>query len=160
MARRVFISFQHDDRMKAKGFNLLRWNKNVGIEFVGRHLLDPVDSDNENYIKKCIRDQLRGTSVTVVLLGEDTHESEWVQWEIEQSVSKENPNGILAIRLGPGVPLPAESPVGKTLSDAGAEIIDWHPQQFGDAIERAARTTGRVRQIAASVGTGGSSCAR
>ena len=27
MARRIFISHQHDDQMKAKGFNLLRWNK-------------------------------------------------------------------------------------------------------------------------------------
>ena len=42
MARRIFISYQHDDQMKAKGFNLLRWNKNVPTEFVGRHLLDPV----------------------------------------------------------------------------------------------------------------------
>ena len=27
MARRIFISYQHDDQMRAKGFNLLRWNK-------------------------------------------------------------------------------------------------------------------------------------
>ena len=46
MARRIFISYQNDDQMKAKGFNLLRWNKNVPTEFVGRHLLDPVKSNN------------------------------------------------------------------------------------------------------------------
>ena len=33
MARRIFISYQHDDQMKAKGFNLLRWNKYVDVEF-------------------------------------------------------------------------------------------------------------------------------
>ena len=52
MARRIFISFQYDDQMKAKGFNLLRWNKNIPVEFVGRHLLDPVDSNNWNYISR------------------------------------------------------------------------------------------------------------
>src|SRR5437879_9875508 len=62
MARRVFISYQHDDQMKAKGFNLLRWNKNVDLEFVGQHLLDPVDSTNKDYIKQCVRDELKGTS--------------------------------------------------------------------------------------------------
>ena len=40
MARRIFISYQHEDRARAKGFNLLRWNENCDIEFVGRHLLD------------------------------------------------------------------------------------------------------------------------
>ena len=79
MARRIFISHQHDDQMKAKGFNLLRWNKNVSIEFVGRHLLDPVNSNNSAYVSRKIREQLNGTSVTVVLIGEKTWKSEWVE---------------------------------------------------------------------------------
>jgi hypothetical protein len=96
MARRIFISYQHEDQMKAKGFNLLRWNKNVDFEFVGRHLLDPVDSDNEKYIKSKVMEQLKGTSVTVVLIGKETCDSDWVRWEIEKSLGKENPNGILS----------------------------------------------------------------
>jgi hypothetical protein len=76
MPRRIFISFQYEDQMRAKGFNLLRWNRNVDIEFVGRHLLDPVNSTNETYVRQCIREQLTGTSVTVVLLGRNTHDSE------------------------------------------------------------------------------------
>ena len=76
--RRIFISYQHEDEMKAKGFNLLRWNKNVDIEFVGRHLLSPVDSGNRDYITRKIKEQLHGTSVTVVLIGSKTHESDWV----------------------------------------------------------------------------------
>ncbi len=160
MARRVFISHQHDDRMKAKGFNLLRWNKNVDVEFVGQHLLDPVDSNNEAYIKQCVREQLKGTSVTVVLIGKKTPDSDWVRWEIEESVSKQNPNGVLAIKLEPDCDLPADSPVGKILRDVGAEIMDWSPHDFADAIERAAAAAGRIRQIAAGVGGSGSSCAR
>jgi hypothetical protein len=46
MARRVFISYQHKDQLKAKGFNLMRYNEYLDLEFVGRHLLDPVKSDN------------------------------------------------------------------------------------------------------------------
>ena len=159
MARRIFISYQHDDQMKAKGFNLLKWNKNVDLEFVGRHLLDPVDSKNEDYIKAKVLEQLKDTSVTVVLIGTKTHDSDWVKWEIEKSLNKENPNGILGIRLSDGVPLPAGSPVGDALKDAGAEIIDWNVHEFGDAIERAAIASGRVKAIARA-GSGTSSCSR
>ncbi len=145
--------------MKAKGFNLLRWNKNVDLEFVGRHLLDPVDSNNETYIRSMVLEQLKGTSVTVVLIGKKTHESEWVTWEIEKSLEKENPNGILGIGLERNVPLPEGSPVVDALKEAGAEIIDWAPNRFEDAIERAARAAGRVKAIRSGKG-GGHFCAR
>jgi hypothetical protein len=161
MARRIFISYQHQDRNQAKGFHLLKWNKNVDVEFVGRHLLDPVDSNNENYIRSKILEQLKGSSVTVVLIGKETHESEWVQYEIESSLKKDNPNGILAIRLPSSGSLPADSPVGKALHDAGAEIIDWDPHKFADAIERAAKAAGRVQAIrTAGLSSASTGCSR
>jgi hypothetical protein len=57
MARRVFISYEGEDRNKAKGFNLLQWNKNVDVEFVGRHLLNPVKSKDPAYISAEIRER-------------------------------------------------------------------------------------------------------
>jgi hypothetical protein len=144
--------------MQAKGFNLLRWNKNVDVEFVGRHLLDPVDSKNEDYISQKVQEQLTGTSVTIVLLGKDTSQSKWVQWEIEQSLEKKN--GILAIKLANDVPTPAkDSPVGKVLDDAGAEIIGWEPDTFEAAIERAFKAAGRARSVATTAGSD-SNCGR
>jgi hypothetical protein len=96
MARRIFISFQYEDQMKAKGFNLLRWNKNVdSFTCVGRHLLDPVDSTNEAYIAAKVREQLSGTSVTVVLIGKETADSDWVAKEIAWSLEKGN--GVVGI---------------------------------------------------------------
>lgn len=159
MARRIFISYQHDDQMKAKGFNLLRWNKNVNLEIVGRHLLDPVDSNNEKYIKGKITELIKGSSVTVVLIGRGTCDSDWVKWEVEKSLDKESPNGILGIRLEPGIPIPDDSPVGNILKDAGAEIINWDTDKFGDAIERAAIAAGRAKTII-NTQAGGASCSR
>lgn len=147
MARRIFISYQHKDRMQAKGFALLKWNKNVDLEFVGRHLLDPLNSKNEPYIRSQISELIKGTSVTIVLIGKETHGSNWVAWEIDKSLEKESPNGILAIRLPDGGPLPEGSPVTDVLSQAGAEVINWEPHSFSDAIERAALAAGRVKAI-------------
>ena len=95
--RSIFISYQHKDQMKAKGFNLLSWAKNVDVDFVGRHLLDPVDSTNKQYIDSKIREQIKGSSVTVVLIGKDTKESEYQPWEIEQSLAKDAPPMKLAL---------------------------------------------------------------
>ncbi len=152
MARRIFISFQHDDRMKAKGFNLLRWNRNVDLEFVGRHLLDPVDSSNRDYIRRKIKEEMAGTSVTVVLIGKQCADSEWVADEIRWS--QEKGNGLLGIRLADACKTP------EALSEAGAEVIDWNPHTFEAAIDRAALAAGRAKAIAASIGDGSGSCAR
>ena len=153
MARRIFISCQYDDQMKAKGFNLLRWNKNVPVDFVGRHLLDPVDSTNWDYISRKIREQLTGTSVTVVLIGEKTWQSDAVAYEIEQSLKKDTPNGVLGIRLHHGVQVP------DALLECGAEIIDWKPDEFEAAINRAAKASRRATVAAAGPG-GGAKCIR
>jgi len=149
--------------MKAKGFNLLSWAKNVDVDFVGRHLLDPVKSKDEQYIKSEINKQIKGTSVTVVLIGKDTKESEYQPYEIERSLAKEAPNGILGIKLNKSVDLPKNSPTGKLLHDAGAEIIDWEPNKFGEAIERAVLSTGRVSKIKrtpSGIPPGGKKCIR
>ena len=153
MARRIFISYQHDDLMKAKGFNLLRWNRYVDVDFVGRHLLSPVDSTNEAYIGRQIREQQHGTSVTVVLIGDKTWSSHWVDNEVRWSLEKNRPNGIVGIRLKDGVKIP------DSLKECGAEIIDWEPDEFEAAFDRAAAASGRALVAAAGPG-GGSTCAR
>jgi len=152
MARRIFISCDYDDRMKAKGFNLLRWSKNVRVEFVGRHLLDPVDSKNADYITRMIKEQLKGTSVTVVLVGRHTAESEWVAKEIDWSLEKGN--GVLAICLENGVAIP------DLLRKCGAEVIPWEPDRFEAAIERAAAQAERVKELQGAGVGGGGGCAR
>jgi MTH538 TIR-like domain (DUF1863) len=157
MARRVFLSYQHRDHGRAHGFNLLRYSPNLNLEYSVRHLLQPADSTNDPYIGSRIRAQMKGTSVTVVLIGADTASSDWVAKEIEWSRSKQPPNGLLGIVIDPGAKIPA------ALVEYGAEVIDWTQpsdvQQFEAAIERAALGASRGPAIAASAGSG-SSCGR
>ena len=154
MARRIFISYQHDDQMQANGFGLLQWNKNVDVEFVGRHLLDPVDSKNEAYITQCVKEQISGTSVTVVLIGDHTLDSSWVPKEVGWSLEKDAPNAILGIRLKGH----DDAPIPEVLKGCGAEVINWEPDKFQDAIERAAAGAGRA--VALQRQGGGGACSR
>lgn len=148
--RRVFISYEGSDRMKAKGFRLLRWNNNVDVDFHDRHLLDPVDSTSDQYIRRCINDELDGTSTTVVIVGENTDQSDWVDYEIERSIEKGN--GLVAVKL-PGV---GDDKVPDRLQEAGGEVVEWEPSEFSDAIERAASQRSKVGQstVGGAVGRG------
>jgi len=99
--------------------------------------LSPVESEDPQYIRSKIREQLDGTSVTVVLIGKHTSESDWVDYEIRASL--ERGNGVLGIRLkgAENVDVPP------ALVEAGAKVIDWTPDTFADEIERAALIAGR-----------------
>lgn len=149
--RRVFISYQHEDQMKAKGFNLMSYNKNVNIEFTGRHLLDPVHSNDKAYITRKIKEQITGSSATVVLIGDQTADSDWVANEIQWSIDKGN--GVVGIRLDPDADVP------QALVDAGAEILDWSEvtTHFNGAVERAIVATGRGQNMPLN---NASTCAR
>lgn len=137
MARRIFIAHQHGDRQQVKGFILLRWNINVNFSFFDRSLVDPLDSENETYIRRRIREEMHGSSVTVVLIGEKTNQSKWVNWEIEQSANRGN--GLLGIKLKGK----SGSKTPSLLRTNGAEVLTWQPDEFEGAIERAAVAAGR-----------------
>jgi antiphage defense system Thoeris ThsB-like protein len=135
--RRVFISTAYEDANQARGFNLLSKNPYVDVEFVGRHLLTPVDSENPDYIKSKIREQMNGTSVNVVLIGQKTLDSDWVRWETEEGVAKGN--GVLGIRLKGQ----DDAPIPPVLKEVGAKVINWNPDVFADEIERSALKANR-----------------
>lgn len=136
----MFISFQHEDRDQARGFALLQWNRYIDFEFRGRHLLSPVNSSNDSYIRSKIRDMMSGTSVTVVLIGQNTKGSDWVKWEVEESKSRGN--GVIGIKLKGQ----EEAEVPDILTENGYRVIDWDPREFSDEVERSALIAGRKPQ--------------
>lgn len=135
--RRIFISHRGEDKAQVRGFILLRWNINVDFAFFDRSLVDPVKSEDPNYIRKCIRDKMYGTSVTVVLIGNNTYKSKWVRWEIEESVDRRN--GLLGIKLKGK----SSARIPDALKNCGARVINWEPSIFADAIEKATQDVGR-----------------
>jgi len=152
-SRSVFISFQHADIDKAKGLALLSHAPNVELKFNGRHLINPVDSTNRDYIMRSIREQIKGSSVTLMLVGDNTSNSEWIADEVKLSTEKEPPNGFVVVKLSPGAVVPDGIP-------DHAEELDWHQPsdvaEIGPAIERAAAARDQTPKMKATTpGTGG-----
>lgn len=99
MARRVFFSFEYEHDV---------WRANVvrksgvtkGIEdagYIDAAEFEKVKQKGRDAVMQWIDEQLKGTTVTVVLVGEHTCSSEWVQYEIE--ASKKRGNGLLGIDI-------------------------------------------------------------
>lgn len=99
MARFVFFSFAYDDVKNFK-VNVVRnsWLlKNAKETFVDGSIWENSKTKGDVFLKKLIDDGLKNTSVTAVLIGEDTANRKWVNYEIIKSFDKGN--GILGIHI-------------------------------------------------------------
>ena len=149
MQRRIFVSFVYEDAQQARGFTLLPYNRNVDFDFVERHLLTPAESQNPDYIRSRIREELNGTSVTVVLIGKTTARSNWIDFEIRESLARGN--GVIGIKLK-GC---ENAEVPRALEENGCRVINWEPQSFSEEIEGTALIAGREVAAPPSAGSGG-----
>ncbi len=103
MAANVFVAFDHDDQKQVAGFRLLKNNPKYPLDFRDHSLKGPVTDRSGKPIKylpsdprsKPVRDEIiskfENASKLVVLIGEDTHKSEWVDWEINTFYKMKEP---------------------------------------------------------------------
>ncbi|WP_434336044.1 TIR domain-containing protein [Mycoplasma capricolum] len=75
---------------------VIRGKKKAG--FIDKAEFEKTKLENELAIKKWIDKQLMGTSVTVVLIGSETLNRKFVQYEIQESIKRKN--GIVGISIG------------------------------------------------------------
>lgn len=157
MARRVFFSFHFDDSWRANQVRMA--NVVAGAEAAGfyDHSLYEEEKRGADAIRREILSQLDGTSVTVVLIGTRTAERPWVDFEIRESIKRDN--GVLGITIDhlsappwPGAPpyLWGPSPAGRwpPALPAGTPVYIWDPKKregFARAIEEAAQRGERLK---------------
>ena len=98
MTRKVFFSFKYDDvhrAMNVRNSNVIGGVMKSG--FIDKADFEKVEREGSRAIQTWIDNQLNGTSVTVVLVGANTHKSKWVKYEIDQSIARGN--GLLTIDI-------------------------------------------------------------
>ena len=88
MARKVFFSFHYDRDIRRVVQVRNSWVVRAGQEtqpFVDKAEWESIKRSGKDSIERWIDRQLDGTSVTVVLIGAETYEREWVRHEIKRS---------------------------------------------------------------------------
>lgn len=104
MGHKCFISFKTEDTEYKKYIQ-----ENLEIDMIDKSLDEAIDSDNEDYIMRKIReDYLSDSTVTIFLIGQNSAENNWLQnqtfikRELQASLYNgqgNSKNGILGIVL-------------------------------------------------------------
>lgn len=100
MARKVFFSFHYERDVWRAGQIRNSWVTKPDRETAGfwdSVAWEEVKKKGEDAIHRWIDNQLRGTSVTVVLIGAETNNRPYVDYEIQQS--RKIGNGLLGIYI-------------------------------------------------------------
>lgn len=99
MARRAFFSFHYERDIwrasQVKNSWITRGGEEAG--FWNASLEEEAKRKGDDAIKRLIDQGLVGTSVTVVLIGAETANRPWVQYEIQKSC--EMGNGLVGVRI-------------------------------------------------------------
>ncbi len=96
--RRVFFSFHYAGDVGRIGQIRNSWlTKGKTSKFLDAADWESIKQRGDDAIRGWINEQLKGTSVTVVLIGADTASSRWVRYEIAQSIDRKN--GLLGIYI-------------------------------------------------------------
>jgi len=86
--RKVFISYHHgNDQFYYDQFTMLFHDQ---YEAIRDNSLDRIIQSNDSeYVMRRIREQhINGTSCTIVLIGEKSHERKYLDWEIKATLDK------------------------------------------------------------------------
>jgi hypothetical protein len=99
MARRVFFSFHHQKDSWRVGQVRNSWlaQKGETNKFMDAAAWEEVRRKGDSAVRAWIDQELNGTSVTIVLIGQETASRPFVQYEIEESFKRKN--GLLAIYI-------------------------------------------------------------
>lgn len=146
MARKVFFSFKYKDVSRAMVVrNSWVTQGKEAAGFIDAADFEKVKRQGDTAIKNWIDNQLKGTSVTVVLVGKETCASRWVKYEIEKSI--EIGNGLLGIDVSKIKDLQENTSERCGKIPKGYSFYLWNNddgyKNMGDWIEKAAKDAGR-----------------
>ena len=129
--KRVLLSFAYEDIAQVNGLRGLIQNPNHELEAYDESVREPIESHNSEYVKRRIREKIRRSSVTVCLINAITHQSKWVEWELEESVKQGNTIIAMALKGVGKASLPS------LIQQRAIKFYGWNPSLLDRLIETA-----------------------
>ena len=142
MPANVFVSYDHDDVKQVNGFKGLKNNPNHSLDFHDHSLKEPVTDSSGKPIKyppsdprsqpvcEEIRAKFEKCSKLVILIGDETHRSEWVEWEINSFYEmKRKISGENTWKRIRGMTLKGSenAKIPSALGDRSTKVLSWDP---------------------------------
>lgn len=140
--RRVFFSFHYElDVWRAANIrNAGKVDATTAAGWTDASIWEEAKKKGRSELERLIQSALQGTSVTAVLIGSETANRPWVNYEIEQSINRAN--GLIGVRIhkikNQHGERAARGPIPELLKEGGYQVHDWDRDSFGRQVEWAA----------------------
>ena len=125
----VFISHYGNDDEHVGNLKDLLSDRGYTLRNSSIDSTKPNQAANPDYIRNLLRSRIEWAGTTIVLVGPNTHEREWVDWEIEYS--NKQGNRIVGVFIHGA----ADSNLPEAFHKYGNALVGWRSDQIIDAIE-------------------------
>lgn len=134
--KNVFVSHHHKDDPSVDGLSDLVSgngykfrNSSIRVKPENQNRLDQ-KKVSDNTIKRLLRMKMRWASQVIVIIGKETHQRDWVNWEIEAAHKLGKPViGVYENGLKDKVELPTN------LEKYGVSVVGWRSDSVTAALE-------------------------
>jgi hypothetical protein len=118
MAKKVFVSYDHSEDVHYK--DLLRaWDANTDFDFEF-DLRSPnvaIDSSDASVVQGALTKKMKESDYILVIVGEKSHTSKWMKWEINRAQEGDTKLKFAAVRIGTSNVYPASLPNYTAITD-------------------------------------------
>lgn len=98
--KKVFVSYDHsEDRLYKELLRAWDANSSFDFEFDQRSPNVPIDSTNAAVIKQNLTKMMQQADFLLVIIGEKSHTSKWMKWEIEKAKEKGIKLKLAAVKI-------------------------------------------------------------
>lgn len=102
MLGKLFVSYRADNEGSRYKNLLVSWSENPNKNFFDVKFEDTsigisINSTNANYIKQRIKQKIKDSNKVICIIGENTYDSEWVNWELATAYDLNK--SIVAIKI-------------------------------------------------------------
>jgi hypothetical protein len=127
--RNIFIAHCGEHEESIENFKKLMGPKSYSFRDSSHTTKDPNKAENKDYIKGLLRDSIRWAGTVIVLIGRDTHENDWIDFEVRTAERFGNKQII-------GVYLPSsqEHQIPPALDDYGDALVTWNREKINQAL--------------------------
>lgn len=167
MVRQVFFSFHYGRdiwRVNQVRNSWVAKKDREAAGFVDAAEWEEVKREGEDAIQEWIDDQMHGTSVTAVLIGNETADRDWIRYEIKKSIKRGN--GIVGIKVHSlkdkegSTDFSGSNPLKKFVVEQDGDVqtlpsifptYDWDRdngrENIGDWVEEAAQASNQLSDV-------------
>lgn len=129
---RTFVGFSSTDIRSYRLMQAWKQNERIDFDFIDCQLPDAVNSSDEAYVKRRLRERITMAGTYAMLIGEDTkYQRKFVPWEAEVAIEK----GCTLIGINLNHGRRVDDRCAAAIKNAGALFVQFSPAIVAYALE-------------------------